>query len=87
MPTRPIQTSTRPPRGVNFTAFETRFHTTCCSRSGSPSTIAVGDSLTSWSRISLASAAERAASTAASATGSRSVSRGARRSLPVTIRE
>ncbi len=41
VPTRPIQTSTRPPRGVNFTAFERRFQTTCCRRSGSPSTIAV----------------------------------------------
>ena len=28
--------STRPPCGVNFTAFESRFQTTCCSRPASP---------------------------------------------------
>jgi hypothetical protein len=31
-------TLTAPPRGVNFTALVRRFQTTCCSRSGSPST-------------------------------------------------
>ena len=29
-------TSTRPPSGVNLTAFDNRFHTACCSRIGSP---------------------------------------------------
>ena len=32
--TRCERTCTRPPRGVNLTAFDSRFHTTCCSRSG-----------------------------------------------------
>ena len=32
------RTCTRPPRLVNFTAFDSRFQTTCCSRSGSPET-------------------------------------------------
>ena len=33
-------TSTRPPAGVNFTAFESRFQITCWRRAGSPATIA-----------------------------------------------
>ena len=36
---RPARTSTRPPSGVNFTAFDTRLSTTCLSRSSSPHTI------------------------------------------------
>ena len=38
VPSRPRRrrTSTRPPAGVNFTAFDSRFQTTCCSRSASP---------------------------------------------------
>ena len=36
-PLRPPATSTLPPRGVNLIALLSRFHTTCCSRSGSPS--------------------------------------------------
>ena len=36
--TRSSRTCTRPPFGVNFTAFDSRFHTTCCRRSGSPET-------------------------------------------------
>ena len=34
--TRSRRTCTRPPRGVNFTALDNRFQTTCCSQSGSP---------------------------------------------------
>ena len=36
--TRSRRSCTCPPRGVNFTAFDSRFHTTCWSRSGSPDT-------------------------------------------------
>src|SRR2546425_399624 len=36
--TRSSTRSTRPPSGVNLIALERRFHTTCCSRSGSPLT-------------------------------------------------
>ena len=32
----PSGTSTRPPAGVNLMAFDSRFQTTCCSRSGRP---------------------------------------------------
>jgi hypothetical protein len=28
--------STRPSRGVNLIAFDSKFHTTCCRRAGSP---------------------------------------------------
>ena len=35
-PLRRNVTRTRPPLGVNFTAFESRFHTTCCRRFASP---------------------------------------------------
>ena len=34
--TRSSRTCTLPPRFVNLTAFDSRFHSTCCSRSGSP---------------------------------------------------
>src|SRR5215475_6595027 len=34
--TRSSRASTRPPRGVNLTALESRFQTTCCKRAGSP---------------------------------------------------
>ena len=34
--TRSSRTCTLPPRLVNFTPFERRFHSTCCRRSGSP---------------------------------------------------
>ena len=37
-PSRRSRASTRPPRSVNFTAFDSRFQTTCCSRSASPLT-------------------------------------------------
>ena len=36
--TRSRRTWTRPFFGVNFTAFDTRFQTTCCRRPGSPDT-------------------------------------------------
>ena len=36
--TRSRRTCTRPRFGVNFTAFDTRFQTTCCRRPGSPDT-------------------------------------------------
>ena len=47
---RATATVTWPPDGVNFTAFDTRFQTTCCKRSASPFT-ASGSSPT-WSRNS-----------------------------------
>jgi hypothetical protein len=34
-PDRRSEIVTRPPAGVNFTAFESGFHTICCSRPGS----------------------------------------------------
>ena len=62
--TRSSRTWTLPPRFVNFTAFESRFHNTCCRRSGSPDTGAACGSSTVSIRTPLASAAGVMASTA-----------------------
>ena len=55
---------TRPPFGVNLTAFESRFHTTCWRRAGSPAIRPVSVSSTVCSRIPFASAAGRTISIA-----------------------
>src|ERR1700730_3823224 len=61
---RQTATWTRPCLGVNFMAFDTRFHNTCCRRSGSPSTTPEG-SITLATRMCLASAAGPLPSSAA----------------------
>ena len=55
--TRSSRTCTTPSFGVNFTAFETRFQTICCRRSGSPEIGAARGSRIVCTRIRLASAA------------------------------
>ena len=52
--TRSSRTWTLPPRFVNFTAFDSRFHSTCCRRSGSPETGAASGSSTVSMRTPLA---------------------------------
>ena len=81
------RTSMRPPCGVNFTAFETRFHTTCCRRSGSPVMVGTSGGTSTPSAIPFASAEGRTASTPASITGTITIGRTSRRSLPVMMRE
>ena len=73
--TRSSAMRTRPPRGVNFTAFETRFQTTCCKRSGSPCTGTASGGNAVSSATPLASAAGRTTSTAVRTTGARSIGR------------
>ncbi len=78
--------STRPPAGVNLTALDSRFHTTCWSRSGSPETTAPPSTVEQRS-TPLASAAGRTTSSAARTVPSSSSGRSSRRSLPVMMRE
>ena len=77
----------RPPFGVNFTALMSRFHTICCRRLGSPVIGPARGSSTLWTRMPLASAASRTASSAASTTAVRSTLRTSSRILPVMTRE
>ena len=60
------RTWTRPPFGVNFTALDSRFQTTCCSRSGSPETGPTRGSRIVCRRTPLASAAGCTVATALS---------------------
>ena len=86
-PARCRSTSTRPPRGVNLIAFESRFQITCCNRSASPRTRPAAGSMSRASVIAFASAAAVSESVAASTTGPSSRERQSSCSLPVTMRE
>ena len=55
--TRSTRTCTRPSFDVNLTAFDSRFHTTCCRRSGSPETGPTRGSTIVCRRMPFASAA------------------------------
>ena len=70
MPTRSALTEMRPPFGVNLTALDRRFHKICCRRVASARTLASRDLATTCRMVrSLASAAGRTLSSAASSTG------------------
>src|SRR5256885_1212728 len=85
--TRASPTTMRPPAGVNFTALERRFQTTCCRRSGSPTKGAAVGWRSVTSSSALASMAGRSAATASPMTATRSIGRTFRRSMPVMMRE
>jgi hypothetical protein len=72
---------------VNRTAFDSKFHTTCWSRSASPRTAPTSVSSTIWSRTPFASAAGRTMSTAFSMTGATMTGRTSRRIFPATMRD
>ncbi len=80
-------TVTRPPFGVNLIPLESRFQSTCCSRSGSPITAGSSGSIRASSVTVLASAAGSTASIAARTTAGRRTGRACSRSFPVTMRE
>src|SRR6266478_7167001 len=80
-------TATLPPDGVNFTAFIRRFHTTCCRRSGAQSIVPSESSSVATSLMSLARAAGRTVSSAASIVAFRSARSKSSRMRPATIRE
>ena len=80
-------TSTWPPGGVNFTAFDTRLVITCCNRSGSPRTGTRVSGSEVVSRTPLAAAAGRMRPTAASTDSATSVGPRVTRHSPETIRE
>ena len=85
--TRSSRTWTLPPRFVNLTAFERRFHITCCRRSGSPEIgVATGSTMVSI-RSPFASAAGVIASTAFFTISGNSTGCTCSRSLPETNRE
>jgi hypothetical protein len=62
---RPNLASTRPPSLVNFTALESRFQITCCTRLVSPKMMLYGSSITTCKAIFFASAVGRMTSIAA----------------------
>ncbi len=62
--TRSRTTWIRPPDGVNFTAFDRRFHNTCWRRLGSPRTRPIVESRIDCTRMCLASAVWRMPSSA-----------------------
>jgi hypothetical protein len=72
-PTRDSVTATRPPRGVNLIAFDSRFQMTCCRRLGSPEIGPADGSTSSTRRMLLDSAEGRTESIAALITVARSV--------------
>ena len=78
-------TDTWPPAGVNFTAFDRRFHTTCCSRAASP---AIGPPASSdvVIEICFAEASCRTVSTASDTIDATSTFWFSSRSLPATMR-
>ena len=80
-------TSTRPPLGVNLTAFETRFHTTCWMRTASHEVPLADGSSCTFNVMPRASAAGRTASTPALITSVNSQGRMSTRSLPETMRD
>src|SRR5206468_10662471 len=81
------RTVTRPPLGVNLIAFENRFSTTCCRRSGSPATVAAAGASRVSTSILLPSAAGRTDSAASSIIVASSTGRTSRRTLPAMMRE
>ena len=86
-PSASTRTCTVPPSPLNFTALAARFQTTCCSRSGSASTL-TGPGPRSTARwMRRLSAAGRTASSPFSTTERRSTGVGSIRNLPVTMRE
>src|SRR6187431_1985627 len=85
--TRSSRTCTLPPRLVNFTAFDNRFHSTCCRRSGSPEIGPAFGSSTVSTRRPLASAASAIESTAVRTTAGTSTVCTLSRILPETMRE
>src|SRR4030095_6465684 len=86
-PSASTRTCTVPPSLLNFTALAARFQTTCCSRSGSASTL-TGPGPRSTARwMRRLSAAGRTASSPFSTTERRSTGVGSLRNLPVTMRE
>jgi hypothetical protein len=85
--TRSRRTWILPPLLVNFTAFDSRFHITCCRRSGSPAMGAADGSSTVSTRTPFASAASVMTSMACRTTSGNSTACTFRRSLPDTMRE
>ena len=85
--TRSRRTCTRPFFGVNFTALDTRFQTTCCRRPGSPDTGPTRGSTIVCTRTPLASAAGWIVATALSTMSGSSTGCTSKRILPDTIRE
>ena len=77
---------TRPPRGVNLMALESRFQRTCCRRPASPVIGPVFGSMNVWISTPRASAAERTTSSAASATAAASRARTSSCNLPLAMR-
>ena len=88
LPLRSMRSDTAPSLGVNLTALLSRFQTTCCSRSASPtkSTVGSGPGSTA-SRTPRAAAAGRTTSSAALAIATRSTRRTSSRNLPLMMRE
>ena len=80
--TRSSRTCTLPSLGVNLMAFDSRFQITCWSRSGSPKIGPAAGSRKLSRRMSLASAAGRTVSMAASMIDNGSTGCTSRRSLP-----
>ena len=85
--TRSSRTWMRPPRSVNFTAFEHKFHRICRRRSGSPETGARARIDHLVDRRPLASAAGRMVSSTSSMSGGSATAWTFSRSLPDTMRE
>jgi len=85
--TRSSRTWTRPCFGVNLTAFDNRFQTTCCNRSGSPETGPTRGSATIWIRTCFASAAGCTVATALWMISESSIGWTSSRIFPDTIRE
>ena len=80
-------TEMRPPLGVNLTAFDSRFHSTCCRRVASASTLASRTCQAVCIDSFFASAAGRMLSSAASSTGTSGSASSSTCSLPVVIRD
>ncbi len=80
-------TCTWPPRGVNFSALDSRFHTTCCTRAASALTTPASLSSASARPMCLACAAGSALSSAACTSGASWIGRGWMRILPLTMRD
>ena len=75
----------RPSAGVNFTALDTRFHTTCCSRDGSPSTVVSAAEGASSSTSRFSRMVVRISSITRSTTAARDVGRASSAIVPATI--
>ena len=82
-----MRTVTRPSRGVNLIAFDSRFQTICCSRSASPLISSDAAAISYSSPTPFASAVGRTAARAASTTAPIRTDRKVRLILPRMIRE